>query len=248
MIKKCFHKLWDWKLSSIYPTKVTDIWEERQKSFLHLEQRKLTQKGLVLYNRIRSQIPLVPKVVAKRWAELYLKKKQKPEREHTRLKKELLLSDPRMHWCLLEEEKKKNIFSVHSLLILELLVCEIFSWNVFLLGHKDCRLVHSIPNLPNSSVSWVYIFLCAEQVPVHKQASKEQYTNVGSYLFHPPLPALCSANMANTFLFGLCNQHRKILCVCFLPHTLFLSVWVTVIFSLMSTQEGMPSKRCAQMY
>lgn len=111
MIKKCFHKLWDWKLSSIYPTKVTGIWEERQKSFLHLEQRKLTQKGLVLYNRIRSQIPLVPKVVAKRWAELYLKKKKKTEREHTRLKKELLLSDPRMHWCLLEEEKKNKIFS-----------------------------------------------------------------------------------------------------------------------------------------
>lgn len=79
-------------------------------------------------------------------------------------------------------KKKKNIFFVHSLLILELLVCEIFSWNVFLLGHKGCRLVHSIPNLPNSSVSWVYIFLCTEQVPVHKQASKEQYTNVGPYL------------------------------------------------------------------
>lgn len=146
------------------------------------------------------------------------------------------------------KKRKKNIFFVLSLLFLELLVCEIFSWNIFLLGHKGCRLVHSIPNLPNSSVSWVYIFLCAEQVPVHKQASKEQYTNVGPYLSCPPLPVSCSANMANTFLFCLCNQHRKILCVCFCPHTLFfLSGRLLWSFSLMSTQVGMPSKYGAQM-
>lgn len=111
---------------------------------------------------------------------------------------------------------------MHSLLILELCVCEIFSSNIFLLGHKGCRLVHSIPNLLNSSVSWVYIFLCAEQVPAHKQDSKEQHTNVGAYLSCPPLPVSCSANMTNTFLFCLCNQHRKILCVCSLPYSLFL--------------------------
>lgn len=158
----------------------------------------------------------MPKVVAKRWAELYLKKER--ECECTRLKKELLLSARRMHWCLLEQEgkRKKNIFFVHSLLILELLVCEIFSWNVFLLGHKGCRLVHSIPNLPNSFVSWVYIFQCAEQVPVHKQASKEQDTNVGPYLSHPPFACLVFCQHGK-FLFCLCNQHRKILCVCFLP-------------------------------
>lgn len=39
---------------------------KKKKSFLHLEQRKLIQKGLVLYKGIRSQIPLVPTVVAKR--------------------------------------------------------------------------------------------------------------------------------------------------------------------------------------
>lgn len=40
--------------------------EAKKKSFLHLEQRKLIQKGLVLSKGIRSQIPLVPTVVAKR--------------------------------------------------------------------------------------------------------------------------------------------------------------------------------------
>lgn len=97
-----------------------------------------------------------------------------------------------------------------------------FSSNIFLLGHKGCRLVHSIPNLLNSSVSWVYISLCAEQVPAHKQDSEEQHTHVGAYLPCPPLPVSCSANTANTFLFCLCNQHRKILCVCSLPHSLSL--------------------------
>lgn len=40
--------------------------EAKEISFLFLKQLKLTQKGLVLYKRIRSQIPLMPKVVAKR--------------------------------------------------------------------------------------------------------------------------------------------------------------------------------------
>lgn len=143
----------------------------------------------MLYKRIRSQIPLVPKVVAKRWAELYLKKER--ECKCRRLKKELLLSAWRMHWCLLEEEgkRKKNVFSAHSGTSC---LWNIFLKHVFLLGHKGCRLVHSIPNLPNSFVSWVYIFRCAEQVPVDKQAYKEQDTNVGPYLSHPPFACLVS--------------------------------------------------------
>lgn len=118
---------------------------------------------------------------------------------------------------------------MHSLLILELCVCEIFSSNIFLLGHKGCRLVHSIPNLLNSSVSWAYISLCAEQVPAHKQDSEEQHTIAGTYLSCPPLPASCSANMANTFLFCLCNQHRRTQCVCSVPTPFFPAQEVPVI-------------------
>lgn len=125
--------------------------------------------------------------------------------------------------------KKIKFLCVHSLLILELCVCEIFSSNIFLLGHKGCRLVHSIPNLLNSSVSWAYISLCAEQVPAHKQDSEEQHTNAGTYLSCPPLPASCSANMANTFLFCLCNQHRRTQCVCSVPTPFFPAQEVPVI-------------------
>lgn len=72
-------------------------------------------------------------------------------------------------------------------------------------------------------LSHEYTFSYVHSKSLHtNKTQKEQYTNVGAYLSCPPLPVSCSANTTNTFLFCLCNQHRKILCVCSLPHSLFL--------------------------
>lgn len=184
----------------------------------------------------------MPKVVAKRWAELYLKKKDRAWVHKT--KEGIVTLWPKNALMTSRGgEKKIKFLCVHSLLILELCVCEIFSSNIFLLGHKGCRLVHSIPNLLNSSVSWVYIFLCAERVPAHKQDSKERYTNVGAYLSCPPLPVLCQHGK---YIFVLPLQPAQKDTLCLLSPPLPPVQKVTVIISSMCTQAGMPSEHCAQ--
>lgn len=130
---------------------------------------------------------------------IFKKEKKKKKGKHARLKEELLLSDPRMYCCCLGKEKKKK--KSLCALTAQSYVCEMFSWNVFCLGTRVADWY--IPFLTSPApLSHKYTFSCAlSKVPVHKQTSKEQYTNVGPYLSCPLLSVSCSANMANTALF-----------------------------------------------
>lgn len=141
----------------------------------------------------------MPKVVAKRWAELYLKKKRKKKRQARKTKGGIVTLWPK-NVLLLSGEGKKGKKSLCALTARSY-VCEMFSWNVFCLGTRVADWY--IPFLTSPApLSHKYTFSCAlSKVPVHKQTSKEQYTNVGPYLSCPLLSVSCSANMANTALF-----------------------------------------------
>lgn len=154
-------------------------------------------------------MPLVPKVVAKRWAELYLKKKRKKKRQARKTKGGIVTLWPKNVLLLSGEGKKEKKIPLCT-------HCSVLClWNVFLkcflLGHEGCRLVHSIPNLSSSSVSQVYIFLCSEQSPRTQTNLKRAVYKCRSLSFLSSLVCLLFCQHGKYSFVLLCNENRKIL-------------------------------------